>query len=696
MLKRFTLFFAVITLLLGIFFYKVRGNETRIVKEQLMLSEMTHIKVQERLLTSFFISHLADVEIISKLHELKNFAVTENSYSLHSLQLDFLAFFNKKGDYDKIRFLDKNGIEKICVNLKDGKPLLVPKRDLQDKHNRYYFQNIKQLKPGKIYPSPLDLNIENHEIERPFKPTLRIGVPIFDQYADFSGALVVNYLAASMLRAFRDNGRDSAGGLSLLNHAGFWLSAENLDDEWGFMVAGHRAANFGQRFPAAWKKIIAGGNGQFDDDAGIFTFSTFSPKNLMRGGTSGSYGYKAAGFKVDKIPVSYPWKIVSMITAAQLQGILAQKLKGKETLWRGFFGLLFLLSGSLLWIFLQSRQKERDQQERIVEINASLETKIEARTRELNESNKKLSTIIKTTSQGFIMVDGKARVTEINPAMLVMIGRSQEEVMGRSWFDLIGDDNRELLREKLTIRGRGISEEYEMKIPRPDGSLCSCRFSATPLLNSANKVEGSFALVSDIGEQLEFQQNLEKAKFAAERNSAAKTLFLSSMSHEFRTPMNSILGFAQLLDDETSLSQKQKYFVEKILVSGDHLKKLIDDILDLARIEAGGAEINIVNVDLCTTMHELIAIIKPLAEEREIDFLAEEPETLYQVKVDPLRLQQIILNLLSNAIKYNRIGGRVEVSCDKINDRQLRLHIVDDGPGFLRINSLFSLNRLIV
>ncbi|MEA1922241.1 MAG: hypothetical protein U9N63_06245, partial [Pseudomonadota bacterium] len=392
----------VITLLLGLFFYQIRENEIRIVKEQLMFSEMAHIKLQERLLTSFFISHLADVEIISELHELKNFAVAENSYSLNSLQLDFLAFLNKRGDYDKISFLDKNGIEKIRVNLKDGKPLLVPKRDLQDKHNRYYFQNIKLLKPGEIYLSPLDLNIENHEIERPFKPTLRIGVPIFDQYADFSGALVVNSLAASMLRIFRDNGRDSAGIHSLLNHAGFCLSAENKNDEWGFMVAGRRAVSFAQRFPVAWEKIIMRKSGQLDATAGLFTFSTFNPEKLIWGVSSGYRDHLITDSEADKMQSSYPWKIVSLITTAQLQGIVAQKLKDKGNLWWGLFTLLFILSGLLLWIVLKIRQKERDQQEQIIEANASLEYKIEERTRDLNESNKKLSTIIETTSQGFI------------------------------------------------------------------------------------------------------------------------------------------------------------------------------------------------------------------------------------------------------------------------------------------------------
>ncbi|MCK5681878.1 PAS domain S-box protein, partial [bacterium] len=388
-----------------------------------------------------------------------------------------------------------------------------------------------------------------------------------------------------------------------------------------------------------------------------------------------------AGSKVDEMHNSYPWKIVSLVTKARLQEIIAQKLQKKKPFWLGLFGLLFLLSGSLLWIFLKYRQKEQQQQERIIQINASLETRVDERTIQLNEINKKLSTILETTSQGFIMVDGEFWVIEINPAMLTMLGRSYQEVIGRSWLDLVGDENLDFLHEKIALRKRGLSEEYDIKIPRPDGSACSCHFISTPLLNKNGKYEGSFALVTDIGERLEFEQNLVKAKADAEKNSAAKTLFLSSMSHGFRTPMNSILGFAQLLAADESLGSKEKDFVEKILISGDHLKELINDILDLTRIEAGVVEINISNVDFCSTMQVFMDIIQSHAEACNVEISAREPEIHYQVKVDPLRLQQIILNLLNNAIKYNRVGGRVEVFCDKINQHWLRLNVVDNGPG---------------
>ena len=679
MFKHFIFIFTLIALLLGLFFYQVRENEVKVVKQQLAFAEMAHVKMQERVLHTFFIGHFSDVGIISELNELKKIASGSKDYTF--LEHDFLSFSEIRGIYDQIRYLDKNGVEKIRIDLKDGKPCLLAKKFLQDKSNRYYFVAIQQLKPGQIYLSPLDLNVEKQKIELPFKPMLRIGAPIFDQSGEFQGALIINYLAAPMLQAFKKSGSDSHGENSLLNYEGFWLSSENLENEWGFMLPERLSRNFVRLYPAAWKKIISGGNGQFEDPAGLFTFATFNPQ-LFNPQISSSYSYHlTTSFKVGESQTSYPWKIVSLVNTSRLQQTIAQKLKHKETLWFGFFGLIFFLSGYLLWVLLKSRQKELEQQKRIVKLNTSLEIRIEERTQQLNKSNKKLSTIIKTTSQGFIMFDGEVQVVEINPAMLTMLGRPSSEVVGKSWFELAGVKNYDLLHRVVALRKKGFSGNYDLEIPRPDGSSCSCNISATPLRNEIDEVEGSFVLVSDISKRLEFEENLKKAIDEAEKNSAAKTLFLSSMSHEFRTPMNSILGFAQLLADEDSLGAKEKNFVEKILVSGDHLKILINDILDLAKIEAGAVEINLVDVNLCSTIQNLVSMIEPLAKAREIKLIAGETETRYMIRADSLRFQQIILNLLDNAVKYNRIGGHVQIFCTKLDEEWIRFNVVDDGPG---------------
>ncbi len=181
--------------------------------------------------------------------------------------------------------------------------------------------------------------------------------------------------------------------------------------------------------------------------------------------------------------------------------------------------------------------------------------------------------------------------------------------------------------------------------------------------------------------------DLEKAKKEADRANLAKSVFLASMSHELRTPMNSILGFAQLLesDKKDPLSIRQKNHIGTILKSGDHLLKLINDVLDLARIESGNmGEISLEPVNLCSICNETVSLVKTLAESLGIELLpCDELDKSIFIKADRTRFIQIFLNVLTNAIKYNKPGGKVEFGCKKI-DKMVRLFISDTGPGIAK------------
>ncbi len=693
MLKRFIFAMLLGIMFLGLFFYEIRENEIIAIKERIAAAEMSDVKYQERLLDVFFVGHISDVRLIAGLHALKSFAVSGSNFFFDALKHDFLSFLSEKGDYAQIRFLDKRGFEKIRVDVINGQPKLIPEKQLQDKSERYYFIETRKLEPGQVYLSPLDLNVEHHKIELPFKPMLRIGVPIFGRHSEFKGALVVNYLASTMLKVFKKAGSNLLGDSSLLNNQGFWLASEKRSDEWGFMFPERRSANFFQRYPSAWERMSSVRTGQFENDYGLFSFSSFNPNVSGREFQSNI----DPGSSTEIWDKSYPWKIVSVIPAIRMRSIVASKLDAKEKRWLVLFLGLIILFAAFLWLFLKYRQLELEQQDEIRHLNEVLERKIEDRTRQLRNSNKKLSTIIQTTTQGFVMVDTEAKIVEINPAMLTMIGRSRQELIGMSVIDLLDDEQQDYYRERMSFRKKGVSEEYDLKIARPDGSICHCHLQATPVVNELNEIEGSFAFIYDLQKQLEFEQQLKNAKTEAEQNNIAKTLFLSSMSHEFRTPMNSILGFAQLLHEDDSLGSKQKEFIKNIMISGDHLKELINDILDFAKIESGVVDINIENIDICQLIYEVVDILTPAAQAREIEFVIQKPDTQYSVRVDYVRLQQIVINLINNAIKYCFVGGRVELFCEKIEKMKLRLHISDDGPGIPadKIDQLFApFNRL--
>jgi signal transduction histidine kinase len=172
-----------------------------------------------------------------------------------------------------------------------------------------------------------------------------------------------------------------------------------------------------------------------------------------------------------------------------------------------------------------------------------------------------------------------------------------------------------------------------------------------------------------------------EAKREADRANTAKSEFLSRMSHELRTPLNAILGFGQLLEID-DLSGEQSESVDHILRAGRHLLGLINEVLDLARIESGHLALSPEAVGVYEVVKDTIDLIGPLAAERDLRVQAPSPaECSWTVEADRQRLKQILLNLASNAVKYNRHGGSISLTCDAGADDRLRIAVADTGPG---------------
>jgi signal transduction histidine kinase/ActR/RegA family two-component response regulator len=177
----------------------------------------------------------------------------------------------------------------------------------------------------------------------------------------------------------------------------------------------------------------------------------------------------------------------------------------------------------------------------------------------------------------------------------------------------------------------------------------------------------------------------------AERANTAKSEFLSRMSHELRTPLNAVLGFGQLLEMDP-LNEEQRENVEQILKGGKHLLELINEVLDIARIESGRISLSMEPVLVDETVNETVALIQPLAAERGISLHVEVPSGIGYVRADRQRMKQVLLNLLSNGVKYNRQGGSLSLRCVSDPVTGVRMDVRDDGPGI----SQDGLRRLFV
>ncbi|MEA3210295.1 MAG: hypothetical protein QOE70_3352 [Chthoniobacter sp.] len=268
----------------------------------------------------------------------------------------------------------------------------------------------------------------------------------------------------------------------------------------------------------------------------------------------------------------------------------------------------------------------------------------------------------------------------VNPAFTKLTGYSAEEVIGKTPRLLQGPKTERAILDSVRASLSGAQEfHFEAVNYRKDGSDFVLSTDIAPLRGEDGKVTHFICFQRDATERDRAAAALRQAKDEAERANRAKSEFLSRMSHELRTPLHAILGFAQLLEMDGQ-SHEDAESVAQILRAGKHLLGLINEVLDLARVEAGRLALTPEPVSVRETLEETLSLVKPLAAERRVRLqpLAGDPDC--EILSSARRFKQVILNLLSNAVKFNREGGAVAVSCEKIKDC-LRIKIADTGRG---------------
>ena len=252
---------------------------------------------------------------------------------------------------------------------------------------------------------------------------------------------------------------------------------------------------------------------------------------------------------------------------------------------------------------------------------------------------------------------------------------------------------------------RGIEDIYELTYVRKDSSRFPAVVSVTALRDAAGAIIGYLLIGTDNtarkqAEEARQEMNAElsRAKLLAEKASLAKSDFLSSMSHELRSPLNAILGFAQLMESGSPTpTAGQKESIDQILQAGWYLLELINEILDLSLIESGKLSLSLESMSLAEVLNDCRAMIEPQAKKSGITMKFPDLDGPHFVKADRTRVKQVLVNLLSNAIKYNRAGGMVEVTCSADAAHRTRISLRDTGEGLSpeKLAQLFqSFNRL--
>ena len=268
-------------------------------------------------------------------------------------------------------------------------------------------------------------------------------------------------------------------------------------------------------------------------------------------------------------------------------------------------------------------------------------------------------------------------MVDVNPAAERLFGYTRAELIGKTSLALgLFDDPADRERFAGLVREQGHVRDYELRLRK--GA------EVRDVLVSADQIDIAgtshlLSIIRDITAQKRAEQD-RLAKEAAEAANRAKSEFLSRMSHELRTPLNAIIGFGQLMEMD-AVTPEQRESVDQILRAGRHLLNLINEILDIARIEAGRLSLSIEPVALQEIVEECQDLIRPSAAQRRIVLDLQTGVDSQIVMADRQRLKQVLLNLLSNAVKFNSEGGRVTLSCTSRPQDRLRLGVTDTGPG---------------
>jgi PAS domain S-box-containing protein len=308
--------------------------------------------------------------------------------------------------------------------------------------------------------------------------------------------------------------------------------------------------------------------------------------------------------------------------------------------------------------------------------------RLEDQAADLRRSEVFLDSVLEHVPNMLLVRDARdLRFVRFNRAGEQLLGYSKEELLGKNAHEVFAPHLAETLtaEDRATLAGGVPLDIAEEAVQTRNNGVRYLHTKKIPVIDEHGNAQYLLGISEDITERKRSNQTLRDAKEQAERANRAKGEFLSRMSHELRTPLNSILGFGHILEMD-GLSEGQLEPVRYILESGRHLLALINEVLDIARIEAGKVAIFPEPVAVEALIADVVAVVSPMAAERNIRVEIAPGDLECHILADRQRVKQVLLNLLSNAIKYNREEGEVEIGCECVGPH-LRIRVRDTGHG---------------
>ncbi|KWV92357.1 ATP-binding protein [Erythrobacter sp. YT30] len=328
--------------------------------------------------------------------------------------------------------------------------------------------------------------------------------------------------------------------------------------------------------------------------------------------------------------------------------------------------------------------EEADEIGRLTQRLVGASALLRKREEDLRASEERFRLVIEgVRDYGIFALSPDGIVTSWNLGAERIKGWQAHEILGEHFSTFYPDDTRDFLPKQMLERARadGSAEDEGWRL-RKDGSRFWANVVITALRDEDGELQGFAKVTRDMSERRRSEEALRLAREEAEAANLAKSEFLSRTSHELRTPLNAILGFGQLLEiDVEDFNEPHREAIDRITMAGRHLLALINDLLDISSIEAGGADLQFEMLDVASVLREAHDLADPIVSSAGLSFEMSLPESALAVRADRRRLTQVILNLVGNSAKYNTDGSYVRLGAAQDDEGQVSFFVEDDGPG---------------
>ncbi len=336
---------------------------------------------------------------------------------------------------------------------------------------------------------------------------------------------------------------------------------------------------------------------------------------------------------------------------------------------------------SIYWLDITKRKHAEKERERLTKEILRKQTHKENLTTLLRKERDILNIIMENSGTQIAYLDPKFNFIRVNSAYAKGSGHTKKELLGHSYFELFPDAENRAMFEKVRDKGEAVGFKAKPFESR-DGGIIYWDWMLTPVKDSEGHVNGLVLSLADVTEYKKMEElSLENERLMSANK--ARTEFLAIMSHELRTPLTSVIGYSIILNEMAHgrLNEKQKFYVDNILKSSEHLLSLINGILDLAKLEARKIELLIEDISVPDAINEIFYLIKENAAERNIVLKKELDPSLENINADRQKFKQIMFNLLSNALKFSKEeGGTVTVSTKRL-ENMAQISVSDTGIG---------------